>query len=299
MNFFLPTAPLHINWNITYICNFNCGHCYSRTRLQNELPFAKKVLVAQNIIKNQIFNVNLGGGEPLLSEDIYAITELLANSGVFVNLSTNGWNLSDDIVVRLSQSGIGGVSISLDSSNPHVHDQSRGVPGSFESVLRAIKKYVNAGISTTISTTITSSNYPQLEEIIKLGVSLKCNGIDFKRLKLSGNAVFHKKLILTKEQEATLFYNIPVWKTQYPIRINLVYGTKKLPGIDAGCPCGITSLSIMDNGDIAPCVYSDFSIGNAIEDDLGEIWRHSKHLQYLREHDSCLGLKEVFYAENI
>ena len=293
MSTFLSSAPMHINWNITYQCNFDCEHCYSRTRIHDELSLNDKLLVVENIIRNHIFNVNLGGGEPLLSTDTYVIISALSAAHVFVNLSTNGWKCSLEIVNNLKNSGLGGIAISLDSSNEKTHDISRSKGGSFLCVMDAIEKYQHVNIPVTISTTITSKNFDELEDIIRLAAKLNCYAVDFKRLKTMGNAVERHDLVLSKEQEKLLYNKIPRWKNEYPLRINLVYGTKPIPEIDAGCPCGKTSLSIMDNGNILPCVYNEFSIGNAVKDDLGELWRNAPSLFHLRKNDSCFGLEEV------
>lgn len=291
MDYILLRAPMHVNWNYTYRCNFNCIHCYSRTRVHtNELAYEDKLRVADNLIRNKVFIVNLGGGEPLLCEDCLDIIRHMASHGIAVNLSSNGWKTSDDQIERLKNAGLNGVSISIDHADESIHDMVRNQQGSFQEACKTIRKYVSKGIKVYISTTITSKNYSVLEDIIRLGVSLGVYGIDLKRVKTMGNAQGRNDLELTDVEQKELYTNIPIWKEKYPININLVYGTKRIEGIDAGCPCGKTSLAIMSNGDISPCVYNSYTIGNAVHDDLHDVWCNSEALQYLRTNYSCLGL---------
>lgn len=290
MPLFIPNSPMHVNWNITYSCSFNCNHCYSRTRQQIELCLLDKIRVANNIIKNEIFVVNLGGGEPLLSPDVFEIISLLSCNNVFVNLSTNGWNITDEIINSLVSSGLGGISISIDHIEADKHDANRNHHGSFLCALEAINKFVNAKIPITLSTTITKANFDVLESIISLATNVGCKGVDFKRLKTTGNARDMQGASLNAKQEHELFESIPLWKSKFPIGINLTYGTTRIPDIDAGCPCGKTSIGIMPDGGIAPCVYSDLVIGNATTDDIGELWRNSKYFDQLRKNNSCMGL---------
>lgn len=299
MEYPLMSAPLHINWNYTYKCNFNCAHCYSRTRSSdNELNYEQKKIVVNNIVKNRIFNVNLGGGEPLLAPDVFDIIQLLTQNKVRVNLSTNGWDSSPETIQKLLNSGISGVSISIDHIDPLIHDEFRTIPGSYYAAVKAIENYVAAGIHTTISTTITQKNYSVLNNILQLALQYDCSGVDFKRLKTMGNAETRFDLILTPEQEKELYSDIAVWKNEYPFAINFVYGTVRIKGIDGGCPCGKTSICIMDNGDLAPCVYNTIIVGNAVDDDIGQVWRDSKVLNYLRKNFSCMGLvKELDYEK--
>ena len=287
-------APMYINWNYTYKCNFNCDHCYSRSRSDiGELDTEQKLTIAKNIAKNKVFIVNLGGGEPLLSNDCFQIIQYLSSQNVSVNLSTNGWETSTETIYRLKEAGLKGVFVSIDHSDAALHDQGRNQPGSFQEACKAISNYAAAGLKVNLSTTITSVNFPVLEKIIALGNSLGASGIDLKRLKISGNASGKNHLELSEAQEQSLYNSIPRWKETYPLNINLVYNPTPIGSIDAGCPCGKTALSIMSNGDITPCVYNTYVIGNALVDDIHDIWVSSAFLNYFRRKFHCMGLTET------
>lgn len=291
MDYILLKAPMHVNWNYTYKCNFNCLHCYSRTRTDyEELSIEEKIRIAQNLIKSKVFNVNLGGGEPLLCDDCFEVIKYLSSHGVNVNLSTNGWKTSDATIKKLLDVGLSGVSISIDHIAYDIHDEVRNREGSFEEACTSIKKYVKAGIKVYISTTITAKNYEVLEKIVELGEKLGVYGIDFKRLKTMGNAYKRSDLEIDEKQVEKLYNDIVLWKRKYPIRINLVYGTERIEGVDAGCPCGKTSIAILCNGDISPCVYNTIVIGNMLRDDLSDIWCHSSFLKNFRKDFKCMGL---------
>ena len=291
MEYVLLGAPMHVNWNFTYLCNFNCIHCYSRSRTDmDELPLEDKIKIANNIIRNNIFNVNLGGGEPLLSEDCFEIIKLLSSNNVHVNLSTNGWKTSMDAIKRLKEAGLGGVAVSIDHIDPAIHDSGRNREGSLSEVYKSIEKYISVGIKVIVSTTITSRNFDVLENILQKCVELGVSGIDFKRLKTTGNALNKPELVLNDEQVDLLYKNIVKWKKEFPLNINFVYNETRIPNVDAGCPCGKTSIAIMCNGDISPCVYNVILLGNAINDDLHEIWCNSPKLNYLRQNFKCVGL---------
>lgn len=291
MDYILLEAPMHVNWNYTYKCNFNCSHCYSRERVDmNELDYNKKMMVARNLVRNKVFNVNLGGGEPLLCDDCFDIIQYLSDNNVHVTLSTNGWKLSKEVVKRLQHAGLSQVSISIDNSDRRLHDDNRNQPNSWDEACKSVRMYVNAGIDVLISTVITKQNFKNLEDILKLGVSLGASVIDLKRLRTMGNAFYRRDLEINEIEREQLYRNLVAWKAKYPIKINLSYGSSFINGIDNGCPCGKTSLAIMCNGDISPCVYNVYKIGNAVQDDIHEIWCKSESLTYLRSHFSCMGL---------
>ncbi len=291
MEYFLLETPISVNWNYTYKCNFNCIHCYSRTRTDiDELTTEEKLRVAENLVHSKVINVNLGGGEPLLCEDCFEIIEYMSSRNISVNLSTNGWKINNFTINKLKKAGLRGVYISIDHVLAEIHDEGRNCKGSFNEACEAVRKYVAAGLRVFLSTTITSRNYDVIEDIIALGISLGANGVDLKRLKTMGNAYERCDLEITEQQKEELYKNIPMWKEKYPLKINLVYGSKRIKGVDVGCPCGKTSIAIMCNGDISPCVYNTYKIGNAINDDINDVWCNSSSLKFLRENFNCLGL---------
>lgn len=292
-DYVLLRTPMYVNWNYTYKCNFHCIHCYSRDREDlKDLTTEEKMTVAQNLVRNKVFNVNLGGGEPILCEDCVDIIRYMATNHINVNLSTNGWKTSADKIEELKKAGLNGVFISLDHIIPQKHDAIRNREGSFYEACESIKKYVDAHIKVNLSTVITSENFDVLEELINFGSELGVTGIDLKRLKTAGNAKAHHELEISEAQRDEMVQKIPCWKEKYPININLVYGTKRIKNVDAGCPCGKTSLAILCNGDISPCVYNVKSIGNALVDDIGKVWREDPFLSYFRSNFECLGMVE-------
>lgn len=292
MEYVLLSAPMHINWNYTYKCNFNCMHCYSRTRTDSkDLDTKSRIIIAKNIVKNKVFNVNLGGGEPRLCDDCLDIIDLLSSNNIRVNLSSNGWKTDKKTVRDMKKAGLGGVSISIDHIEPEIHDSIRNMPGSLFEVYESINHYIENEIDVTISTTITTQNIDCLEKIMTKSKAIGAKGIDLKRLKMTGNAKERRDLELNAEQVNRLYEIVREHKSDSKFRINLVYGETRIPNLDAGCPCGKTSLAILNNGDISPCVYNPYVIGNAITDDIHDIWCYSKELNYMREHFSCMGLR--------
>lgn len=287
----LLNNPMFVNWNYTYKCNFNCSHCYSRNRTDIvELSIKQKFIIANNIIRNKIFLVNLGGGEPLLCDDCYDIIQHLRANNVKVNISTNGWKIPDESIRHLVEVGLSGVSISLDNILPEKHDELRNQKGSFEEACNAIQRFASTTIPVHVSTVITQDNFGNLHLLFDFCQKLGVHSVDLKRLKTMGNATGMKDKDLTESQQRLLFDKIPVWKKEFSMPINLVYGAMRTPGLDAGCPCGKTSLAILCNGDISPCVYNIRVVGNALVDDIHEVWVHSDELNYLRSHFECLGL---------
>ena len=64
------SAPVNITWEITHQCNLNCIHCLSSssTETPGELDFEDCVSVVDQLAELGVFEINFGGGEPLLKD---------------------------------------------------------------------------------------------------------------------------------------------------------------------------------------------------------------------------------------
>ncbi len=80
--------------------------------------------------------------------------------------------IDDRIARRLKEAEIKAVSISLDSSTPEGHDEFRGVKGSWERAIRAMKALKNNNILLQDNTTVTKQDYDEIDDIMTLAEEL-------------------------------------------------------------------------------------------------------------------------------
>jgi len=292
----ITEAPLYINWNYTYKCNLNCKHCYSRDKseVEDELSTAQYIKIVDKLAEAKVFQVNLGGGEPTLRADYLEIIKHISDKGMKANLSSNGWFITEKISEELKNSNVGTVFISLDNIIPKLHDDFRSKEGSFERAINATKLCVDKGIEVVFSTVITKLNYDCLEDIVKFAKELGVARVDFKRFKIKGNGLINsEQLVLTKPQEDLLYDKIKMMREKYEYPVSLVYGETPFEDIDQGCPCGKTSLGLTPSGEILPCVYNKYSIGNILKEDLRTIWKTSPKLIQMRKSLTCMGFSDL------
>ncbi len=282
--------PTYINWNYTYDCNFNCKHCYSRGLHCKELSTEDYKKIVKQIIDSHVFQINLGGGEPLLRKDIFEIIKLLSKDGVKVNLTTNGFLFNEKIAKKLKDSGIGTLFVSLDDIRESEHDNFRNKQGSYKKVINCIHIAKKYKIDVILSTVVTKKNINLLEKIVDFAKENKIIGIDFKRIRLQGNAIkIAKDYALGGNDVNLLVKKIEKFKKTSGIKIFFIYTENGIKGLDDGCPCGRISLALLPNGDLVPCVYNQYVIGNLLKENLSEIWQKSPLLLKLRSKFKCIG----------
>ena len=168
-------VPLVISWNLTRKCNLKCSHCYinaTNKELNNELNTQEaKGLIDQISAVSRPLLI-LSGGEPLLRPDALELVRYGAAKGFKMGLGSNGSLIDDKAAKKLKEAGIATVSISLDSSIPGQHDDFRGVSGSWERAVNAIKALKENNVLVQVNTTVTQQNYGEIDDIMSLSEKL-------------------------------------------------------------------------------------------------------------------------------
>lgn len=166
-----------VNIEVTFRCNAQCAFCsHWQSKCDTELPSYVPVLER---FKPMV--VNLTGGEPLLRQDLPEIISTIKTSGhYYVSLLTNGWLLTEEKARVLRESGLDGISLSLNYLSEE-HDKERHINGLFQHLTHLIPRLPRLGFRRVdINTVILESN---LDELIPLaeqagkwgvGLSLSC-----------------------------------------------------------------------------------------------------------------------------
>lgn len=285
-----PSAPYRMDLAITYRCNNNCSHCYNaRSRDFPEMSTSewKKVLdLCWNIgIPHIIFT----GGEPTLREDLPELIAYAQSLGQITGINTNGRRLSDSAYVqKLIQAGLDHVQITLESSNPDIHDRLVGHNGSWEETTAGIRNVVYSSLYMMTNTTLLRDNYHTLKNTIcflhDTGVrTVGINALIYSgRGKTVGTGLPEEQLpaLLTTARKLTAKYQQRlIWytPTQYchfnPIDLQL--GVK-------GCTAALYNMCVEPDGSVIPCQSYYEPVGKILIDEWSSIW----------EHPLCLSLRE-------
>jgi MoaA/NifB/PqqE/SkfB family radical SAM enzyme len=113
--------------------------------------------------------VVLTGGDPLKRGDIYEIIEYGARRGLETSITPSATPLVTlEALRRLRDAGIVRVAVSLDAADEETHDAFRGVHGSYDRTLEIMLCAQSLGIPVQVNTTVTPSNFRQIDEIADL-----------------------------------------------------------------------------------------------------------------------------------
>lgn len=293
----METQKHVLQWHILHRCNLQCTHCYQEDHA-GELPFH----VLETFIRQYLDfcsalhfrgHINLTGGEPLLSEHLFPLLNLLEQSGITFGILSNGTVITAEKAEKLAQySCLRFVQVSIDGTR-ETHDSIRG-SGSFDRACEGLKQLRRAGIQTMAAFTCHQSNYTELREVIRLVRRQKIDRFWADRLVPIGgskediltNDQFREMLrILTKEHSRkTLFSHTDV------------HLNRAMQFLEGGncyyrCAAGTTLLTLLADGTLLPCRRLSIPIGNCRTEDMLTLYRNSPLIAELRNEripDDCI-----------
>lgn len=312
-------APFLVVWDFTSMCNLRCKHCYANAgkALPDELTTEQAKKVVDELYEAGVVALAFSGGEPTLRRDFLEIVKYAHDKGFYVSIASNGTLITKEFARKMKEAGVGYIEISLDHSNPEIHDEFRGVKGAWEKTVKGIKNCVEAKITTCIATTVTKYNYDDIPNIVELSKKLKVdrfiafNFIPTRR----GKEIIDSDLTPEQREELLNFLydkleednNLEVFSTcpayarislervekgkgkdVAPTHFaNVELGGKAIALADfiGGCGAGRNYCSIEYNGDMQPCVFIPIKIGNVLKDGFKNLWENSDVLKKLRDRE--------------
>ncbi|MFX0101091.1 MAG: radical SAM protein [Candidatus Hodarchaeota archaeon] len=163
--------PLAVNFDLTYYCNLRCEHCYYWMSI-NELGIKKRELTDKQWIRTYKYfssigvqNVSLTGGEPTLRMNLIKEAHDYFKQ---VQTATNG-------IIRIPEEvQPKGIWVSLDGPE-EIHNRIRGSKNCFQKLVENYQDDQRVAISSTISTT----NYKYIEDIVKVVADMNVKGVFF------------------------------------------------------------------------------------------------------------------------
>ena len=272
---------------VTSHCPYTCPHCSYGKRQKKDASTEKMIEVIHQIKELGTAIIGFTGGEPLLRKDLPHLIQEAGPECTTV-VFTTGYKLTENYAKKLAAANVGCVTIGIESSCPEIHDNIRGVKGSFIKAEKAVKHCLNAGIFTAIGTVAIRKRLllGELDRIYALG---KRWGVHEMRLitpVATGSWTKNTREILNKEElEMLKEFHIHHNKNKDgPVMATFAYfESAEL----FGCNAGFQNLYIDASGEICPCDLTPLSFGNAFEKPLKDIWIEMK-TYFPRQRLHCL-----------
>jgi AdoMet-dependent heme synthase len=169
-------APYLVIWETTRSCDLACKHCRaeavtSRHPLELTTTEAKRMMDDVRRFGRPLFV--LTGGDPLKRPDVVELVEYGSSIGLRMAMTPSGTPLMTESVLRdLRQAGLSRLAISLDGSTAVIHDEFRGVSGSYDWTIDMLRTAREVGLTTQVNTTVSRHNLDDFDALCELMVGL-------------------------------------------------------------------------------------------------------------------------------
>ena len=282
------SAPLFAWWDITAKCNLKCKQCYSASghALPDELSTSQAIGILDQLAARKVFYIYFLGGEPFLRDEFFSILEHCKSLGLGVMISTNGWFVDRDCADRLASLVVRHVRVSIDGANAKTHDAIRGVQGSFERAVNAVRCLKAAGVPMVgMAPTLMQRNVHEAPEIIDLARNLGATEIQLGQVckvgrgeqldELTVEQIADLRQMLARKNrewgsEIRISGSEGIWEGK-PFRSRVLDGNT-FPSI-MGCGAGRTCMAIAPNGAVRACLLNRRPFGDLSKTSFDDLWR--------------------------
>lgn len=171
-------TPMLMTWELLDKCNFSCSFCYIVGHSNHKIiRFSEIRSHLNNLIDKGLFFCSLSGGEALLHKDFKSIYRFLKESGVLVEIYSNGSLINKEILDLFEEYPPYKIEISIYGTNQqqfNVVTSTNGV--NYSLVLENILKLKEKGINVICKTPLNSLTE---EEFYKFEDWCQQNNIEF------------------------------------------------------------------------------------------------------------------------
>lgn len=287
--------------DVTAKCNMKCSHCYAETFV-NAVPVDLQVLqrALDELYEMGVFHYVLQGGEPI--EDMVrleAILKMCHPDEAYLNVVSNGWKMTPEVIAWLKALKVDKIAFSLDSGIAEEHDARRR-EGSFERVIQAVDDVLAEGLLTSVSVVVThQSLYSEgFRKVYKYALDKQIR-LDVQIAEPVGKWDGRRDLLITAEDAAY----IKQLRSDGPVLSNgqKMVNRDVFSGKEDHCPAGTEFLSITADGKCLPCNFLQYSLGCLADYSVMEMRDALLESNWFsNDHPMCLcGENELFIDEFI
>lgn len=260
---------------VTSACPNHCWHCSAAGRPGSDLSTEEWERTIDQCLELGASIIGFTGGEPCLQPDLPALVRRAVEGGAATIVFSSGSGVSRAQIQALAEAGLWAFSVSLDSTDPMVHNRLRDNDYAFEDAVAALRHAREAGLYSMIGMVATPEavRTGKVEAMHLLAGQFGAHELRITEPMPCGKlAGCGKRGLLTPEQVEQL--------RQFHIVANRRGAVPKVCAFNQvespetfGCNAGTQHLYIDAAGRVCPCDFTPLSFGNVREQPLAEIWK--------------------------
>jgi radical SAM protein len=305
MNF--DQAPMLVIWECTQACDLACVHCRASAQSErnpHELSTEQGFRLLDEIRSFGEPLMVFTGGDPLKRPDLYELIRYAVKIGLRTNVTPSATPLlTAEAIDGFKEAGVSRMAISLDGPDVQSHDEFRGVPGTFDRAMFALRHARDIGLDTQFQTTVTKRNMGRLPEMAEIAKEVRTKMWSLFFLIVTGRALenddleaaeYEKVFEFMYELSKTAPFGIKTTEAMH-YRRYVAQRTKAEHGVaqnesakglmfrTAGVSDGKGFVFVSHQGEIYPSGFLPVSGGNVLRDSLTDVYRNSSLFRTLRD----------------
>ncbi len=305
MNF--DQAPMLVIWEVTQACDLACVHCRASAQSErnpHELTTEQGYRLLDEIRSFGEPLMVFTGGDPLKRPDLYDLIRHSVKIGLRTNVTPSATPLlTPEAIEGFKTAGVSRMAISLDGPDAQSHDDFRGIPGTFDRAMMALRHARDIGLDTQFQTTVTKRNMARLPEMAEIAKEIRTKMWSLFFLIVTGRALenddleaaeYEKVFEFMYELSKTAPFGIKTTEAMHyrryvAQRIKAEHGVtenenaKGVAWRTAGVSDGKGFVFVSHQGEIYPSGFLPVSGGNVLRDSLTDIYRNSSLFRTLRD----------------
>lgn len=307
-------SPFVMFYEVTRACDLLCKHCRACAQ-PNRHPFELTPAESRDLI-TQIASfpkkpvLVFTGGDPMKRADIFDLVRHAVDSGLNTAMTPSATPLVTQAAVRrLQEAGLSRLAVSIDSCDAYLHDEFRGVPGSFDRSLEIMRYARDANLPLQVNTTITNRNFRQIDQMAEM---LAAQGIVLWSvffLVPVGRGLAEQRIAPAEYEEVFEALFRQSQKQKYGIKTTEAHHYRRyvlqrqgdpqrhpggqMPGRIQRAPLGVADgkgvLFVSHTGSVYPSGFMPINCGKFPQESVVDIYRDSPVLHSLRDGDLLKG----------
>ena len=305
MNF--DQAPMLVIWEVTQACDLACVHCRASAQPERnpaELSTEQGYRLLDEIRSFGEPLMVFTGGDPLKRPDLYELIRYSVKIGLRTNVTPSATPLlTAEAIEGFQAAGIARMAISLDGPDAAMHDEFRGIPGTFDRAMFALRHARDIGLDTQLQTTVSRRNMARLAEVAEIAKEVRTRMWSLFFLIVTGRAEEGDDLLAPEyEQVFEFMYELSKtapfgvktteamhYRRYVAQRIKAEHGVtenenaKGVAWRTAGVSDGKGFVFVSHTGEIFPSGFLPVTGGNVLNDSLTDVYRNSDLFRALRD----------------
>src|SRR4249920_3595581 len=198
-------SPLLVIWEVTQACDLACVHCRASAmagRNPDELTTEQGYRLLDQIKSFGDPLMVFTGGDPLKRPDLFDLIRYSVKIGLKTNVTPSATPLlTSEAIDRFKEAGVARMAISVDGYDAASHDDFRGIPGTFDRAMEALRHARDIGLDTQFQTTVTRRNMNHLPEIAEIVKEMKSKMWSLFFLIVTGRALASEDLLASEYED--------------------------------------------------------------------------------------------------